>query len=94
MLPAFTIISVDLAMAPLVDHKTSWGGIGGFLGRPGESWGRLGIVLERLGIVLGAFGGGQGCLGSRLDRLVFVLGTSWSVSGPSCDVFHVGTCPT
>ena len=42
-----------------------------------SSWGRSGCV--------------QGCLGSRLDRLVVVLGTFWGVSGPSCALFHVGS---
>ena len=66
------------------DHRASWGGLGGFLGRLGESWGRLGVVLGALESSWARFGGVQGCLGSRLDRVVLVLGTSWGVSGPSC----------
>ena len=50
--------------------------------------GNLGGVLESSWEALESswarFGGVQGCLGSRLDRVVLVLGTSWGVSGPSC----------
>ena len=59
------------------DHRASWGGLGGFLGRFGESWGRLGIVLgafwgrpgmswKPLGPSSGCFGNVLGCVGSIL----------------------------
>ena len=61
-----------------------WAVLGNLGGVLESSWGALESSWAR-------FGGVQGCLGSRLDRLVVVLGTFWGVSGPSCALFHVGS---
>ena len=64
----------------------------------GESWGRLGGILVRLGDVLGAswvaFGaslGHRGRLGGFLDRLVGVSWASWGVLGRPVLNFHAKT---
>ena len=67
------VITVRLGEALVAFWAVLWN-LGGVLE---SSWGALESAWAR-------FGGVQGCLGSRLDRVVLVLGTSWGVSGPSC----------
>ena len=60
----------------------SWGALGPFWANFWDNFGRFGVVLERLGPLLGS-------LGCVLERLVGSLGASWSVLGRSWDGFGV-----